>query len=271
MSSSLASSVPAVLREPLDEYDSVLPVILQGRLNDMGIDDAAGFMIGALDHQYRVHNEHSKVFRGTLQRVELFERKSGDFVLGKKARIYFTSQSTRGGEEEQHIDTDWVEFNGYDGWREAWALSLSNTILRIAKDNIGNECLIRKAFIEAQTSSGGDRVRFIADIKPIKRSTSSTSSTRSGSSDTELDRSDDRDTFIDKMGAQSTSLSVEDIEEIQEIIDEFDDLDDLDGMAQEISRVFEISLRLVTKAIESEDKNAALARLMHRAFPPKED
>lgn len=166
---SLLKRVPPILMEPFPNYDTILPAALPAFLaddvNDIGA--SLGYISGIIDHQNRVHDQASKVFKGIVNSVTYVERKSGDYILGKKAIIHFTGAGQKGVNEAQEISTDWFEYRSYNPELESFWVALSQTIVEIAETNIGNECLIRKAFKEAVTASGGDKVRYIASLIPI--------------------------------------------------------------------------------------------------------
>lgn len=196
---SLLEEVPSILREPFPSYETVLPGALPSFLAEevKDIGAALGYISGAVYHQERVSSTEekigSKVFKGVIDKVTFDERKSGDYVLGKKAIIHFTAAGQGGADEEQTIATDWYEYKSYNPELESFWLALSQTIVRIAEENIGIECLIRKAFKPAQTANGGNSVRYIANLTPIaggktsKASDSKPSRSRVVTDDDEID------------------------------------------------------------------------------------
>lgn len=262
---SLLEEVPAVLREPFANYERMLPAILPQYLADADLDTAIGYIAGALDHQERVSQEDSKVFKGVIERVEPVTRKTGEFVLGKKMNIVFRGASQKGRDEEQEILTGWVEFNGYDAHTVAFEVALATTMVAIAEVNIGRECLLRKAFMDAETSSGGSRVRYLADLKPIKHSSRSDSPSKGGEQGSghhqgEYAESDVRQ-LVKRYGIEfQEPLSRDDYADIADIFTETKMVKE--ALIKELAGTFRISAsKLSTEFDAASSENLALVAL----------
>lgn len=179
---SILETVPHSLQEHLENYEQLIPAVVPALLLNAGVSDAdtvLHYVAGAIDHQERIRYEKAHVFKVRLDGVEYIERKSGDWVLGKKAEIHFTDERDN---KSDVIMTDWVEYNSYNAYEQAFWVALSKTIAETAEANIGKEVLIRKAFKEAQTSNGGDKVRYAASLTVIGGQSESKSSGKSKSS-----------------------------------------------------------------------------------------
>jgi len=257
---SIFEVVPGKLRAPLDQYETLLPGFLGAYLEAGGadFDSALGYLSGALDHQKRVHDDGSKVFRGTITKVEFVNRGgTGDFVLGKKAIIHFTGSSKgKGDDVEQDITTDWYEFNGYNAEDEAFYVALTRTLVDLAQDNIGEEFLIRKAFKEAETTNGGDKVRYLADLIKIggngsgggsKPAAKSSSSSRDDSRDDRDERSSKRSDKKDKQEWDESSVT--------RLLN--DDADVSDAMAELGRKTAADVIKLVTDFLTARDEDDA--------------
>lgn len=230
MSESLIDFIPGELREPMDDADQLLPLLLPHYLKEEPFNVSLAYMRGALDHQDRVLDEDSLVFKGTITEVEEITRNlsGGKKALGKKAVIRFRSwDKDENKETDQEITTGWLEYFGYDPLQYTWELALSHTMVSIAEENIGKECFLRKAFMEAELSKG-NRVRYLADLRPNlyshkddddkkgrKKTRRSSSRSTSQMTAEELAReAGDKDFDL---------LSEDDYEVLAEIINEFDD------------------------------------------------
>lgn len=158
--------VPPVLRDHVADYATTLPVILGPKLASAGLEETMGFINGALAHQEALNEDDgkggsaSKWFKGTIISVEREARGK----MGSKAKIVF--EDSRSG-KEQHIHTGWVKYN-FRWDVPHWELALSATLEGEAKDLIGKEVLLRKAFtVGTENEHGGTRYRYLADIRPI--------------------------------------------------------------------------------------------------------
>ncbi len=222
---SLLESVPLVLRGPINDYSSVLPVVLSQRLADVPMEVAISYIDGAILHQYRISREESKHFKGKITEIEEIERHgSSGFLLGKKARIYFEGQSLKKSSkgrdqnndnvEEQHIDTGWIEYHGYNPEQFAWEIALSNAIVDFAEEHIGDEVVFQKAFVEGvETQGGGDRIRYVADIKFYGKSDDDDDDTDDSDDDDYVDTDDaDGDDGADDDDDADGDVTIEDIE-----------------------------------------------------------
>lgn len=254
--------VPAALRTKFSNYHSVLPVVLAPLLREESDDLSTqlGYIAGAITYQELVAEESSKVFKGTIKRVEEIKRESNGFLLGKKARIVFESAGQGGKVEEQTIDTGWVEFHGFGAHEEAFNVALANTIVEIAEENIGVECFIRKVMIEGvETSKGGSKVRFIGDLTPVDGGKSKKSS--SGSRDQSKSRGSKRDESSEeltvggfKAEAKSQKVDLGDFktEDIEDILDGIEKKD-VDGIAEIIAEIIDADVDAIAKDLDVDE------------------
>jgi len=230
---SILNNVPQILRAPLGENaETIISSVVPNYLKDLSIEEAIGFVKGAIRHQHRVVIDKSgnplpadknNSFKATISDVEIIERRGeGNFLYGKKARIHMKAKGTKGTEESQTIDTEWVEYNGWDKSSETFSIALARTLRDIAESNIGKEVIVRKGFITGVTTSqGGDAVRFCADIIVPH-------SSKSGSSENKKVKGKSRnldDFFDDIMDDRDASVVLKDLksddkrlEEVAEIV-----------------------------------------------------
>lgn len=163
---SLLEYVPSILREEVEDYQSVLPSILGPKMAEEGVEETMHFIRGAFSHQEALREEApkggsaAKWFKGTILDVEREARGK----TGYKAKITFSDSRSN---EEQFIHTGWVKYNFR--WNiPYWELALSQTLEAEAKDLIDKEVLLRKAFTTGEENEyGGSRYRFLADIRQI--------------------------------------------------------------------------------------------------------
>lgn len=166
----LFEHVPPILRDHVSDYEATLPSILGPKLAEVDLERTFGFIQGAIGHQEALLKEDlnnkgemeriSKWFKGTL--VSVKREKRGN--LGEKAKIIFEDAYSG---EEQSIYTGWVKFNLSFNIPH-WELALSRTLEAEAKELIDEEVLLRKSFVYGvETSRGGNRVRFLADIRTL--------------------------------------------------------------------------------------------------------
>lgn len=188
----ILENVPQALREPIADptiIGNVVPQFAEG----LSIDEVIRYINGAIRHQHRLGidkdghplaEDKSNSFKATMKRVEIIERRGeGNFLYGRKARLHLEAKGSGGKMEDQSIDTEWIEYFGYDKANEVFSIALANTIKRIAEDNIGKEVIIRKAFITGvKTDKGGNSVRFCADITPVSEGASQGGSSSDSSS-----------------------------------------------------------------------------------------
>lgn len=165
---SMSSFVPAAMRKRENEMGD-LGAVLAPFLAAEGasLEMALGYIAGAKDYRERIEHADSKVFKGVLKRVETLERRrSSGSVLGKKLKLVFMAENSKGAMEEQDIDTSWVEYSGFDAEAQSFYIALSRTIGEIANGAIGKECFFRKAFFTDVPGlpEGANRVRFAADL-----------------------------------------------------------------------------------------------------------
>lgn len=262
-SHNILEHVPAALRAKLPHYQSVLPSVLTPLLleetDDLSI--VLGFISGANTFQELSDSEDSKTFKGTIKRVEVVERKPGGFLLGKKAKIVFEAPAQGGKVTEQTIDTGWTEFHGFDSHTEAFNVALANTIADIARDNIGVECFIRKVMVTGvETANGGDKVRFIGDLKPVEAKDSKKSS--SGSRDQSKGRSSKRDEPAEeeltvagfKAEAKDQDVDLEGFEkaDIEDILDGIRD-GKIDVIADIIAEILDADKKEIEKDLDVDE------------------
>lgn len=121
-----------------------------------------------------------KFFRETIEDVEVFERRSkdGKFLVGKKARIHFPSD----GDDENFIDTEWIEHNGFHYPELTFEMALARSIEKDARSVIGGEALIIKHVYPIEMANGKPgKSRSIANIIPLGNTNSSKSAPKSRS------------------------------------------------------------------------------------------
>jgi hypothetical protein len=171
--SGLKNNVPATMRKPLEQAGVILPVIISQHYGG-DLNEAIEFIAGALNHQTRVTavKEDGKTdaptFHVVIDKVEVLERRAGNSLLGRKAKVHYHDAKDKGADPE-NIDTGWIEYNGTDpGEYGAWQTSLANTLVDIAEANIGKECYMTKAYVlgvKTKHSNSG-KVKFLANLEP---------------------------------------------------------------------------------------------------------
>ena len=163
------------IREPITmDQDNFMKLLTANKqFQELDLEQQMSFVSGLLSHQEKVTDERSKVFAGEIVRVEYFERKSDKgFVLGEKARIVFLGKSEDGEEEEQSIDTDWLSCSIPDNFGATeFDFALSQNLVALAEENIGEKVGIRKVFKEADLKKG-KAVRYLGNIIPNNNSKS---------------------------------------------------------------------------------------------------
>lgn len=170
--SGLKNNVPATMRKPLENAGVILPVVISQHYGG-DLNEAIEFIAGALNHQERVSavKEDGKTdaptFHVVIDKVEVVERRAGSTLLGKKAKVHYHDAKDKSADPE-NIDTGWTEYNGTDASEYgAWQTSLANTLVDIAKANIGKECYMTKAYVtgvKTKHSSSG-KVKFLANLE----------------------------------------------------------------------------------------------------------
>lgn len=171
--SGLKNNVPATMRKPLEQAGVILPVIISQHYGG-DLNEAIEFIAGALNHQTRVTavKEDGKTdaptFHVVIDKVEVLERRAGNSLLGRKAKVHYHDAKDKGADPE-NIDTGWIEYNGTDPSEYgAWQTSLANTLVDIAEANIGKECYMTKAYVlgvKTKHSNSG-KVKFLANLEP---------------------------------------------------------------------------------------------------------
>lgn len=180
--SGLKNNVPATMRKPLENAGVILPVVISQHYGG-DLNEAIEFIAGALNHQERVTavKEDGKTdaptFPVIIDKVEVVERRANGSLLGKKAKIHYHDAKDRDGKAED-IDTGWTEYNGTDATEYgAWQTSLANTLVDIAKANIGKECFMTKAYVKGVKTKYNDsgKVKFLANLEAAGGKDSKTS------------------------------------------------------------------------------------------------
>lgn len=171
--SGLKNNVPATMRKPLEQAGVILPVIISQHYGG-DLNEAIEFIAGALNHQTRVTavKEDGKTdaptFHVVIDKVEVLERRAGNSLLGRKAKVHYHDAKDKSSDPE-NIDTGWIEYNGTDPSEYgAWQTSLANTLVDIAEANIGKECYMTKAYVlgvKTKHSNSG-KVKFLANLEP---------------------------------------------------------------------------------------------------------
>ena len=170
--SGLKNNVPATMRKPLENAGVILPVVISQHYGG-DLNEAIEFIAGALNHQERVTavKEDGKTdaptFPVIIDKVEVLERRANGSLLGKKAKIHYHDAKDRDGKKED-IDTGWTEYNGTDSSEYgAWQTSLANTLVDVAKANIGKECYMTKAYVKGVKTKYNDsgKVKFLANLE----------------------------------------------------------------------------------------------------------
>jgi len=171
--SGLKNNVPATMRKPLEQAGVILPVVISQHYG-ADLNEAIEFIAGALNHQERVTavkedgKSDAPTFHVIIDKVEIVERRAGNSLLGKKAKVHYHDAKDRDAKAED-IDTGWTEYNGTDaGEYAAWQTSLANTLADIAKANIGKECYMTKAYVKGVKTKYNDsgKVKFLANLEP---------------------------------------------------------------------------------------------------------
>lgn len=171
MTQTLKNNVPSALRKPLDNPEIIIPTFVSINYNG-DFSEAIEFISGALDHQKKLASvdeagkSEAPSFIVVIDRVEIIERQANGKLFGKKARIHFTDPRDS---SKQEMDTGWVEYYGTEaGEYAAWQTSLANTIVNVAEDNIGKECVMTKAYVKGVKTkhSSSGKVKFVADLSP---------------------------------------------------------------------------------------------------------
>lgn len=213
--SGLKNNVPATMRKPLEQAGVILPVIISQHYGG-DLNEAIEFIAGALNHQTRVTavKEDGKTdaptFHVVIDKVEVLERRAGNSLLGRKAKVHYHDAKDKSSDPE-NIDTGWIEYNGTDPSEYgAWQTSLANTLVDIAEANIGKECYMTKAYVlgvKTKHSNSG-KVKFLAnlepaggkDASPVSKPTASAGASRRSSNDVTIDSFSDA---IDKVNDAS--------------------------------------------------------------------
>lgn len=171
MTQTLKNNVPSAMRKPLENSDVILPVVISQHYNG-DLSETIEFIGGALEHQKKLASvdeagkSEAPSFIVVIDGVETIERKANGKLFGKKAKIHFTDP--RDG-TKQEMDTGWTEYYGSDVHEyAAWQTSLANTIVRVAEENVGKECVMTKAYVKGVKTkhSANGKVKFIADLSP---------------------------------------------------------------------------------------------------------
>lgn len=217
MTQTLKNNVPSAMRKPLEKAEVILPVVISQHYGG-DLSETIEFIGGALDHQAKLTavdeagKSEAPSFIVIPNRVEVIERKANGKLFGKKAKIHFTDP--RDG-TKQEMDTGWTEYYGTDVHEyAAWQTSLANTIVRVAEENFGNECVMTKAYVKGVKTkhSSSGRVKFIADLTPRSASDAKASVSKPSSADDERPAASSRtsrtesdeitfDTFCDALEA----------------------------------------------------------------------
>ena len=161
----IMKEVPEVLRDPVSD-PMILTSLLPNYLQDHDITTAVRYIEGAMDHQRYIREEDSRWFAiPELEEIEIIERElDSGFVLGKKARLHFRDKGFKTDKiTEQHIDTGWIEFNGFNKETMAFEVALANTLLAIAEENVGKKVFVYKAIY---FTPDGDKLRYAANLRP---------------------------------------------------------------------------------------------------------
>lgn len=196
--SGLKNNVPATMRKPLEKAEVILPVLISQHYGG-DLNEAIEFIAGALNHQERVTavKEDGKTdaptFPVIIDKVEVLERRANGSLLGKKAKIHYHDAKDRDGKKED-IDTGWTEYNGTDASEyAAWQTSLANTLVDIAKANIGKECYMTKAYVKGVKTKYNDsgKVKFLANLESAGGKDSKSSNSDRGESRGAARRSSD--------------------------------------------------------------------------------
>lgn len=211
MAENYLDEVPKLIREPLEgiSIDTLMSILgVHLAVQGVGLTESVHYLEGARLHQERLSitegDMASGVFPATIVRTETFERKakSSGAVIGKKARIVFTGNSG----DEETIDTEWIEYNGYDKDSQVFLVALSNTILDLAESLEGKKVFIRKVFASAETKfAKSGKVRFIGDLWPDSRESDSSghedskSRKSGGKSRSKKEESDEDEVTIDSI------------------------------------------------------------------------
>lgn len=171
MTQTLKNNVPSAMRKPLENAEVILPVVISQHYNG-DLSETIEFIGGALEHQKKLASvdeagkSEAPSFIVVIDSVETIERKANGKLFGKKAKLHFTDP--RDG-TKQEMDTGWTEYHGSDVHEyAAWQTSLANTIVRVAEENIGKECVMTKAYVKGVKTkhSANGKVKFIADLSP---------------------------------------------------------------------------------------------------------
>jgi len=191
---SILNNVPSAFREPITgNAEAIISAVVPQYADGASIDDVIHFISGAIRHQKRVSinkdgqpldEGKSNTFKAVIDRVEIFDRRGDqNFLVGKKARLHLKAKNAKGDMEDQSIDTEWTEYHAGRKEDETFGIALANTLVKVAKENIGKEVFIRKGFITGVTTSqGGSSVRFCANIQPATGGGSDDSGSSSSSS-----------------------------------------------------------------------------------------
>lgn len=231
---------------------------------EMGLsfEEALHFIDGLKTYLERDDEEGSSYFKFKLDDVEVIEREidrnGKKFVLGKKARLHFKGTAWKSDKiEDQFIDTEWIEFNGWNPETMAFSLALGTKIYELAQELVGETVVVRKHVFE--TDSG--RVRYVAHI-------------RKGFDDSDSDDDDDNSSRSRRRGnsggRRNKSSWKSDIEEAVNKFDkkgnilnedDLDFLNDLDGSnAKEIKSGVKDYLEITAKDLaDVEPDDDALA------------
>lgn len=171
MTQTMKNNVPSALRKPLENPEIIIPTFVSINYNG-DFSEAIEFIGGALDHQKKLSSvdeagkSEAPSFIVIVDRVEIIERQANGKLFGKKARIHFTDPRDS---SKQEMDTGWVEYYGTEaGEFAAWQTSLANTIVNVAEDNVGKECIMTKAYVKGVKTkhSSSGKVKFVADLSP---------------------------------------------------------------------------------------------------------
>ena len=160
--------VDAGLRKEVTLDQNVVASIMVGNseFQRMNLGEQLEFFEGFYQNQEEITHEKSRIFRGKLTRVEIYQRKSkkGN-VLGEKAMVYFMATNEDGEEEEQSITTQWLNcVNPEMLGANKFDMDLANSLVEVARKNIGREVGIRKAYRKGKTKWGKSDIKHLADI-----------------------------------------------------------------------------------------------------------
>lgn len=252
--------IPPGLREPIGSA-AVAPLLSVYLANEgVPIDAALNFVKKAVAFQDMICDDEQDMaqskkgegyrwFREKIRDVTIIERRmSGNRLLGKKARIIFDSKAKNSNDYDS-IDTDWIEYNGFNADENWWEVALANSIMTEAKEYIGRDVSVLKHV----HSDGMEKHREIINIRPIY--SSSDMPDEPDEDETADDGEIDQDKIIALLEEVEFKFEDQDVDDLLEILEDPDDPRDI---VDAMNDILDLDIKLSKKfRADFEEKGAA--------------